>query len=367
MKQLVGVVAAAAVLGIAAATWLHVIGSLEGQSAPIIRTLTFVMPFWLLWALYAPFVVWMTRHHPIERGRVVPRSIMHLGIAIAMSIGNTGIRFLLQPAIRESLQSDAIDRSSWDLMLSLATLELPVHVFLYVAILGVTYIVLYYGRLRERELAATRLRGQLADARVLALRMQLNPHFFFNTLNSVAMLVRDSEQSAAVETLEGLSDLLRYVLEDVTGQEVKLRLEIDFIQRYMAIEKIRFQDRLEVAIDARRDTLEAMVPHLVLQPLVENAIRYGVAGRVGDATVTVIARKEGDVLRLGVLDDGPGFSGTTPSRGGTGLGISNTQKRLAELYGDKASLDAEDQSPHGAAVTITLPFHVVPLADRELQ
>jgi hypothetical protein len=293
VKRLVGFAAAPVILGLAAATWVYLIGSHDGQSPDILRTVAFVMPFWLLWALFAPVVVWLARRRPIERGHVVVRSGLHLGIAIALSLANTGIRFGLQPAIRERLGSNAPDASSWDLLLSMTTFELPVHVFLYAAVLGITHVTLYYRRLRERELAATRLLAQLADARMRALRMQLNPHFLFNALNSVAMLVREERRDAAVETLEGLSDLLRYVLEDDVGQEVELRSEIDFIRRYMAIEKIRFQDRLEVTIDARSDTLDALVPNFVLQPLVEHAIRHGVAGRVGRATVAVVARREG--------------------------------------------------------------------------
>jgi LytS/YehU family sensor histidine kinase len=198
-----------------------------------------------------------------------------------------------------------------------------------------------------------------------ALRMQLNPHFLFNALNSIAMLVRDSSREAAVDTLEGLSDLLRYVLNDSIRQEVKLKREIEFIESYLAIEKIRFQDRLEVQIHTDSDTLEGMVPNLVLQPILENAFRHGIASRIAATTVTVTARKEGGVLRLRISDDGPGFGGTAAARGSSGVGISNTRQRLAQLYGDRASLVVEDASPTGAVVTITLPFHTVPLADRE--
>jgi signal transduction histidine kinase len=360
-------VIAATVLGVGAAAWLHIIASLEGEPPPFVRTVAFVMPFWYLWALYAPLVVWLSKRYPIERGRVVSRCAMHLGIAVALSLLHTGVRFALQPGVREGIRVDRADMTWWDPLFPLATLELPVHLFIYGAILGGTYIILYYRRLRERELAATRLSAQLADARMQALRMQLNPHFLFNALNSIAMLVRDSSREAAVDTLEGLSDLLRYVLNDSARQEVKLKREIEFIERYLAIEKIRFQDRLEVQIHADSDTLEAMVPNLVLQPILENAFRHGIASQVAATTVTVTARVEGGVLWLRVSDDGPGFKGTKAARGSSGVGISNTRQRLAQLYGDRASLAAEDASPTGAVVTITLPFHTVPLADREPQ
>ncbi len=367
IRRLVGLVFAATALGMAAATWLHIIGSLEGEPAPYLRTVAFVMPFWYLWAAYAPLVVWMATRYPIESGRVVTRSLMHLGLAVVMSFAHTGIRFGLQPAIRETLHVNDVSMASFDPLFALATLELPVHVFIYGAILAVTYVIRYSRHLRERELAATRLSARLADARMQALRMQLNPHFFFNALNSIAMLVRDSKRDTAVDTLERLSDLLRYVLKDPADQEVRLEQEIDFIGRYLAIEQIRFQDRLEVDIDADSDTLEAMVPILVLQPIVENAIRHGMAGQAATSKVTVTARKEGGSLRLGILDDGPGFRGPSSRGGGTGVGISNTRKRLAELYGEEASLELENRSPRGTAVIITLPFHTVPLADQDRQ
>ncbi|UCG87896.1 MAG: histidine kinase [Gemmatimonadota bacterium] len=366
-RQLLLLVLAATILGAAAATWLYIIGSLGQEPAPFLPTVAFVMPFWYMWALYVPFVVWIARQRPIERGRVASPSLSHVGLAVALSFVHTATRFGLQPALREALQTDAAGVSALHPLLALAVLELPFHVFIYGAILGVTYVIGYYRRLRERELAATRLSAQLAQAQMQALRMQLNPHFLFNALNSIAMLVRDSKRDTAVDTLEGLGDLLRYVLEDSANQEVKLQHEIEFIRRYLAIEQIRFQDRLAVEIDADHDTLEALVPNLVLQPIVENAIRHGTAGPLAASTVTVAARTEGGSLRLSVVDDGPGFSSAPAGRGGTGLGIANTRKRLAQMYGERASLEVKEHSPHGAAVTIILPFHTVPLDEREPQ
>jgi hypothetical protein len=365
LRQLLLLATAATVLGAGAAAWLYIIGSTGREPAPFLRTVAFVLPFWYLWALYVPLVVWMSRHHPIERGRVVWRSSTHVGLALLMSFVHTATRFGLQPGLRDAMEGDSVRAAAVDPLLTLAVLELPFHLFIYGAVLGVTYVISYYRRLRERELVATRLSAQLAQAQMQALRMQLNPHFLFNALNSIAMLVRDARRDTAVDTLEGLSDLLRYVLEDSADQEVRLEREIEFIRRYLAIEQIRFQDRLAVQIDAGNDTLEALVPNLVLQPIVENAIRHGMAAPVAASGVTVTARAEASSLRLGVLDDGPGLSGTPARRSGAGLGISNTRKRLAQLYGDSASLEVNERSPRGTAVTITLPFHTAPLAERE--
>jgi signal transduction histidine kinase len=338
--------------------------SVEETPRPFFPTLFFVLPFWYLWALYTPLVIWLSKRYPIERGRVIARSALHCGIAVVLSFVHTGARFALQPALRHLPPSG--DRSHWDVLLSLATLELPVHLFIYLAILGGSLLFHYYRRLQRQRLTASRLSAQLADARMQALRMQLNPHFLFNALNSVAMLVRNSERDAAVDALEVLSDLLRYVLDDSTRQEVSLRRELQFIKRYLAMEKIRFQSRLEVRIEAEPEALDALVPTLVLQPIVENAIRHGVEKRAKPTTVTVGVGTDEQTLRLWISDDGPGLRGTAGAHSSLGVGISNTRRRLAQLYGDAASLDMEDLSPSGGAiVTITLPLHTVPLAERE--
>jgi two-component system LytT family sensor kinase len=276
---------------------------------------------------------------------------------------HTWLRFALQPALHEIPPSDP--HSRWDILSSLATLELPVHILIYGGILGGTLLFQYYRRLRERELTATRLSAQLADARMQALRTQLNPHFLFNALNSVAMLVRDAKQEAAVDNLEALSDLLRYVLDDSSQQRVSLRRELEFIERYLAMEKIRFRDRLEVRTEVEPEVLDALVPNFVLQPIVENAIRYAVENRASPTTITIGAGTDGRVLRLWISDNGPGFRGTAGARGSPGLGVSNTRRRLAQLYGDTASLDMEDASPSGAIVTITLPLSTIQASNKE--
>jgi two-component sensor histidine kinase len=322
-----------------------------------------VLPFWLLWAGYAPLVAWLAVKRPIERSRVISRSSLHLGVAVAMGFAHTAVRYGLQPSIREAFPPRTPDLSWWPSLLELTVLELPAHVFLYAAILGGAYLYGHQRATQSREVAAARLRAQVSDARVKALRMQLNPHFLFNALNSIAMLVRDAEVHLAVDALEGLSDLLRYALDDTDAQEVKLGRELSFIQRYLAIEKIRFQEGLEVHIEADDEIVDALVPGLVLQPIVENVIRHGVGAGAAPVRITVSARKSGDATVLEVRDDGPGL-GRSPGSRATGVGINNTRERLAEMYGDEASLEMENATPHGAVVTIALPFHTTPPESR---
>jgi hypothetical protein len=366
LRRLIQLVLAGTVFGFAAATWLYVIGGLEGATRPFLSTVALVMPFWYLWALYAPLVVWLSNRFPMERGDVMVRAVMHLSIAASLSLLHTGLRFEFQPGFREGIGADTVEAISFEPLFALATMEFPVHVFIYGAIFGGTHIVRYYRRLRERELAAARLNAQLADARMMALQMQLNPHFLFNALNSVAMLVRDAERVAAVDALEALSDLLRYVLDDAR-QEVTLKSELEFVERYLEMEKIRFRDRLAVRTEVQRETLHALVPNLLLQPIVENAIKHGIESREERTTITIGATLEGSALVLRISDDGPGFQPTVGARSGSGVGIRNTCRRLEQLYGDEASLKLTSVSPSGAAIVIELPFHTVPLADPEEQ
>ena len=362
VRPLFQVLAGATVLGLLTAGWIAVIGRIQEEDVSFLEYAFYVMPFWYLWALYLLPVIWFAKHRPIESDVWVPRTATHLGVALLLGFTHTSLRFAFEVAAGVHPGNPDQGVSIVD-VLALATLEAPVHLFIYGAILGATYLVGYKRRLRQRELATTQLSEQLALAKVQALRMQINPHFLFNAMNSIAMLVRDRKQEEAVKTIAGLSDLLRYVLDDATDQEVPLHRELDFIKRYLAIEQIRFQDRLRVSIDAAESTLDTLVPNLVLQPLVENAIRHGVSRSTAATTITVWARGQDEKLILRVADDGPGFTDEPPHRSSTGLGIANTRKRLAQLYGDSYSLELDNKIPHGAAVNITIPFHTTPVVD----
>ncbi len=321
----------------------------------------YVLPFWYLWALYLLPVVWFVRRKPIEPTNWISRTAMHTCVALLLGFVHTSLRFAFEVGARIHPDSYSEQGVSIADVVGLATLEAPVHLFIYGAIIGVTYLVGYRRRLREREIAATQLSEQLALAKVQALRMQINPHFLFNAMNSISMLVRNRKQEEAVRTIAGLSDLLRHVLDDSADQEVPLRRELEFIERYLAIEQIRFPDRLKVIIDTPDNTLDALVPNLLLQPLVENAIRHGVSRSTAVTTVEISSRATDGTLSLSVVDDGPGLSVASPRGKGTGLGITNTRRRLEQLYGNGYTLELKEKEPQGAVVSISLPVHTVPV------
>lgn len=354
VRPLLRSLAGATVLGLLTAGWITVIGTIQEEDVSFVDLAFYVLPFWYLWALYLIPVVWLAKRKPIEPDVWASRTAMHLGIAMLLGFAHTGLRFVFEVAAQIHPVEDGVSIAD---VVALATLEAPVHLFIYGAVLGVTYIAGYRRRLRERELATTQLSEQLALAKVQALRMQINPHFLFNAMNSISMLVRDRKQEEAVKTIAGLSDLLRYVLDESADQEIPLSRELDFIKRYLTIEQVRFRDRLQVLIEANDTTLDALVPNLLLQPLVENSIRHGISRSSAATTIAISARLENGALVLQVVDDGPGFTEGLDRSEYRGLGIANTRKRLAQLYGDGHTLETKENSPHGAIVNISFPFH----------
>jgi signal transduction histidine kinase len=343
-------------LGLAAATWLYVATRLVGDGTPFSQVARLVMPFWYLWAAFTPAVLWMAARYPIRRGHLPGGLAWHMACALSMAFTHTAMRVALQPQLRASLQAGPGAGFDPGTLLAFATYEAPVHVFIYGAILGAIHVVESTRRLRERELVTARLSAQLARAQIQALRMQLNPHFLFNALNGVAMLVREGQQDRAVRMLADLGELLRRVLDASEDQEVPLASELELIRRYLEIERIRFEDRLRVRINVDPAAATALVPNLILQPIVENAVRHGIARRADASEVRILVQRSGNILRVRVEDDGPGIAQGADCAKGGGMGIENTRDRLAQLYGADYSLALESLYPTGAAVTITLPF-----------
>jgi two-component sensor histidine kinase len=207
----------------------------------------------------------------------------------------------------------------------------------------------------QAELRASQLEAQVAQARLGSLKAQLQPHFLFNTLNAIMVLVRQQKGRQAEETLARFSDLLRAVLADMEAQEVPLSRELEYLRLYLSIEQVRFSDRLSVRYDVEPDLLDAAVPHMALQPLVENAIRHGIGRRATPGEIVIRAIREAGSLHLIVQDDGPGFDSGGES-GGLGLGLANTRARLRQLHGEAADLRVGGSEGGGAVVTLVLPF-----------
>jgi signal transduction histidine kinase len=294
---------------------------------------------WLMYAVLTPFVFRASRRWPLRPGRWGMSIPIHVAGALAMCVAWAGLGTLLRLVIFPVQRNVLMGFVSW------VFTTLPFGVGVYFALVGIEHSLFYFGQVREREV-------QLAEARLGALRMQLNPHFLFNSLNAITVLVRDQETAAASRMLELLSDVLRRVLRSDGGHETTLDEELEFLRRYLEIEQVRFSDRLRPRIEAGAEVLRAGVPRFVLQPLVENALRHGIARRADAGVVEIVARREGADLVLTVRDDGPGMGAGT-----AGVGLANTRARLNTMYGERASLVVQDMTGGGVVATVRLPYH----------
>ncbi|HEU4885022.1 MAG TPA: histidine kinase [Longimicrobium sp.] len=340
----------ATLFGIAGARQ-HVLsmGMPDGQVAPFAHGMAMRMPFWYLWALAVPMLQWFARRFPLERMRWLSGAALHICAGFAFSMVQYALELGVQRMLPQRLftMGDPYPGSARQFIANGCTQNLGIYTILLTAV----YCADYYARFRERELAASQLQAQLARAQLQALRMQLNPHFLFNALNSISMLVRGGRNPEAVRMLAGLGDLLRSVLEEDRPSEVPLRDELHFLERYLEIEQIR-AGRLKVTMDVAAETMDARVPNLILQPIVENAIRHGIARSSTASLVEIGARRENGSLLLSVRDDGPGVG----EDGREGVGLRNTRARLAGMYGDAQGLELANVEEGGALVTIRLPF-----------
>jgi len=309
---------------------------------------------WSFWIPVTPFILLLGRRVPIGLKRRWTGIVVHTVTASLMSIFFAVWNTLFARPIAPRASVYELDPRYF--FESFALQRFQTSLLTYVVILGVGYGIDFYRQNRKRELQASQLQAQLAQAQLEALKMQLHPHFLFNTLNGIAMLVRKGGQQEAVKMLVGLSDLLRLALENAGTQVVTLQQELSFLERYLELQRIRFRDRLTIELAVAPDTLAAEVPNLILQPIVENAIRHGVDRSSDAVLVEIRARRENDRLRLEVRDDGPGFSGEVRADGSEGVGLSNTRQRLERLYGPEYLFEIGDAPEGGARAVLEIPY-----------
>lgn len=291
---------------------------------------------WWLWALLTPGVVWLARRFPVHgphRGRHLA---LHIGAAAMVAVAKT----IADRAVFAVL-------TGFRTYLLLSTIAL--HFTIYFAIVAAAHGVEYYRRSRERE----QLEARLAETRLQLLSMQLQPHFLFNTLNTIAELVHEDPE-AADRMIAGLSDLLRKTLDLGAAQEVSLDEELGVLNLYLDIQRIRFGDRLQVVFDIEDDARSARVPALLLQPLVENSIRHGLAARTTAGRIEIRARRRGSRVAIEVEDDGDAVAaGRGPAR--RGIGLHNVRARLEALHGSEFTLELTPAEGHGTRVRIEIP------------
>lgn len=316
---------------------------------------------WLFLGALTPITYYLGKRFPLQRTRWKRALGVHIAGALGLCVGWASLGVLLGMLLhRYPGEGNLLEGYvSWLLT------SLPWSVFMYFAVLGCVYAFTYFVEAKQREAQASRLAAQLAEARLGALRMQLHPHFLFNSLNAVAVLVRDGRTEDATNVVEQLSEMLREVLGDEDKKQVTLARELEFVRRYLAIEQVRFSDRLEVRWNIAPEALDALVPSFLLQPLVENALRHGVAAISARTTVDISAELEGAELRLSVSNDAPDEAAREQTRG-RGLGVSNTRERLATLFGDRASFSLTESEGRVRA-DVRMPFQRAGEADEEVK
>ena len=337
------------------AIWLRHVG----QPVPWGEVLASRLSDWYTCALFTPAYIWLVRNYPLDR-RHWPRTV-------AVLLGATSVFVVIKYVLYAQLgvwthgwfSSGLPVRTLENRLGSALASSFITESIAFWAVIAVLYGWEFYSRMRERELQATRLRAELTEARLEALAAQLRPHFLFNALHGVSTLMhRDVEAADAM--LANLADLLRRTLRpsrDGDRHEVSLKEEAETLNLYVKVVAERFKDRLTVRVTIPNELSRAVVPHFVLQPLVENAFEHGIARQAGPGKVEVAAERVDGMLRLTVTDDGPGIAGGDAQTVREGVGLTNTRRRLRELYGDRQELKVESTpGVRGLRVAVSIPF-----------
>jgi two-component system, LytTR family, sensor kinase len=332
-------------LGVAFASQFYFSSAQFGNPVSWSRALAYSLADWWTFAALSLPAIWLARREPIERPHRLRAVSLHVLASVAFSFAYISLRAAI--AVWQS-SNDSFAQSFKFLLFKTWNLNLVVYWF----IVSVSLALDYGRKLRERELRAAELEKRLTEARLQALQMQLNPHFLFNTLHAISSLMHQDVE-AADRMLVRLSDLLRRALDTTDTQEVTLREEIEFLRSYAEIEQTRFGERLKIEMNIAPETLDAFVPNLVLQPLVENAIKHGIEPHARGGRVVVSAKRQGETLRLEVRDNGGGIPNGALH---DGIGLSNTRSRLAQLYGAGQTFDISNADGGGVLVRVEIPF-----------
>ena len=347
MIRLAIVIGAWTLAGLLLATQAWVSRAIRGEPIAWSHTIAIWLAWAYIWALLTPIALALAARFPLERPQLARAAMVHGLAGVVLAAINLALFAIVAPHV------DAVSVGpDWFATFSrlLATTFL-LNVPVYWLLVGAAHAVRLAQAARERERRALRLEAQLAEARLLALRAQLQPHFLFNALNTVSVLMRE-DVDAADRVLVLLSGLLRRALDTSAVSEVELREEVAFVEAYLAIEKTRFDEQLSYRIDIDPPLLDARVPSLILQPLVENAVRHGLAGRASPGRIEIAAACIDGMLHLAVRDNGVGMNRDATD----GVGLSNTRSRLRLLYGSFHSFELTAAQGGGLEVALTIPL-----------
>jgi signal transduction histidine kinase len=342
----------ATLLGVLSSAMAYQLSSSTGRAQEYFRSLVILnFAYWYLWALATPAIVWLSQHFRFERQNLLRALAVHVPTVGIFSIAHIAA----MQGVRWWLLSDGDRPFFWLMEVRRAVMQtFDWQMMTYWAIVGISHSVLYYRESRDRAVRASQLETMLVEARLNTLQQQLQPHFLFNTLHAISTLMH-RDVDAADRTLTRLSDLLRMTLDNLGQHEVHVKTELEFLAKYLEIEQTRFADRLVVHYDVQPETLDARVPTLLLQPLVENAIKHGISKKAGPGHIGVTVRRERDKLWIEVRDDGAGLSESALGALQKGIGVSTTRARLLHRYGADYRFEFH-RLPQGLAVVIAIPW-----------
>jgi two-component system LytT family sensor kinase len=343
--------AVATVLGWSSVAFVYFGMNAFGRTYPLGRAVLAGLVDWYFWAAVTPLVFWLGQRFRLERSPWVGAAAMHLTAGIAVAL----LEILTVTAFGRSVGMTSTHGSFFDAYIRMILQYFHFNFIIYWVIVAAAHAARYYASYRERALEASRLRAELTQAQLMALQMQLQPHFLFNTLHTVATLVREGRTEDATDTIAGLGELLRRTLGDSDRHETALADEIGFVQGYLDIEQMRFSDRLAVTYDIPADAMHAMIPRMALQPLAENAIRHGIARDPGARRVAIRAQRAGEQLRLEVENEGPPWDGGG-NGSASGVGLANVRARLSRLYGTACRLEMQPGGTGGTLAIMEIPW-----------
>jgi two-component system LytT family sensor kinase len=308
---------------------------------------------WLVWVLATPLVLRLGRQYPPVRFKPISTWLIHLGACAITGLVSAAWEASLVDVLNPTLKSPAPGpfRSLW---LGMLYDEVLLYLSLYAALLAISYILESKERLIRQQIETARLNEQFSKAQLDALRRQIEPHFLFNTLHAIAGLVRENRNDDAVTMIAGLSEFLRKVVDTSDRHEVPLGEEVQFLQKYLEIQKVRFAERLHLSLDVPEELFTAQVPSLILQPVVENSIKHGIAKEASGGWIRITAFQSDGRLTLRVYNDGPGLPTDWESTQ-SGIGIANLRSRLRAMYGDAFDVSLRNHDA-GVEVLISVPF-----------
>ena len=311
---------------------------------------------WYVWAVLSYFIILVDKHLPIRHDAVWKRLLVHIPISCVFIAAYTYLNYWACIFLEGPIDW-AVSSASSPLEVLSRALTRPSNL-VYWVILSTHRVLTYEQEKKQQELKTARLEVLFADARLATLRSQLHPHFLFNSLNAISAYIETAPR-VAIQMLAQLSDLLRMSLQHHEAQEIPLREEFAFLDKYLGLQKLRFEDRFEIDVRMDAAVAPAMVPTFILQPLVENAILHGIAARNEKGLIEVRAWRDKDDLRISVRDDGPGLPPGWTKQNGSGTGLKNSQARIETLYGSTPErLDIRNAPERGVQVNLCLPFHV---------